>query len=224
MSLNYRIISIGTLSQNRLWGETTAVRTPHATTTLITAGGQQILVDPSLPPAVLAARLNERTGLAPDAVTDVFLTTLRPTHRRGLDAFAHANVYASEVELATYGQRLEELAGSADRLTGEDAEQIRGEIEQVRRIAPAPEKLHEQVHLYPLPGASPGSAGLLLTPPTLSILVAGDAVLTVEHLQAGQVWEGCTDTEAAMDSLQDVLEVADAIIPGHDNVFYPRHG
>lgn len=223
MSLTYRIISIGTLSHNRLWGETQALRTAHATTSLVAVEDRLILVDPSLPAGALGARFNERTGKRPEAVTDVFLTNLRPTHRRGLDAFPNARVYASEVEIETYGRRLAELADSADRLSPEDAKDLAAEQEVVRRVQPAPDKLHEQVHLYPLPGASPGGAGLLLTPATATVLIAGDAALTIEHVQAGQVWEGSFDTEAAMDSLQDILQVADVIVPGHDNLLYPRH-
>ena len=48
-SARFDIISIGTLSRNRLWNETAAVRTPHATTTLIRTGSRHILVDPGLP-------------------------------------------------------------------------------------------------------------------------------------------------------------------------------
>ena len=50
------------------------------------------------------------------------------------------------------------------------------------------------------------------------MVIAGDAVVTAEHLRRGQVWEGCADAEAAMDSLSDLLEVADVIVPGHDNL------
>ena len=67
MSLRYRIISIGTLSKNRFWGETQPKRFPHATTTLIQDGTQTILVDPSLPAEVLTQRLEERSG--PDRPT-----------------------------------------------------------------------------------------------------------------------------------------------------------
>jgi len=74
------------------------------------------------------------------------------------------------------------------------------------------------VHLYPLVGPSLGSAGLLLTPQTSSIVIAGDAALTAQHVLAGRLWEGCADTETAGSALQDILEVADVIIPGHDNV------
>jgi len=55
--IRFDIISIGTLSRNRIWSETEAVRTAHATTSLIRSGGRRILVDPGLPASVLGARL-----------------------------------------------------------------------------------------------------------------------------------------------------------------------
>src|SRR2546423_1342667 len=62
-SVRVDIVSIGTLSRNRLWGEGSSVRTPHATTTLIRTGKRNIIVDPGLPAQVLGARLGERTGV-----------------------------------------------------------------------------------------------------------------------------------------------------------------
>ena len=92
------ILSIGTLSRNRLWNETKSLRTAHATTTLIRTPKRTILVDPGLPPQAIAMRLNERTGLAPRDVDTVFLTNFRPAHRAGLAAFSHAKVLIHEVE------------------------------------------------------------------------------------------------------------------------------
>ena len=57
-----------------------------------------------------------------------------------------------------------------------------------------------------------------MTPATTTIVIAGDAALTAEHVTRGQVWKGCTDTEAATTSLKEMLELVDVIIPGHDNV------
>jgi glyoxylase-like metal-dependent hydrolase (beta-lactamase superfamily II) len=74
------------------------------------------------------------------------------------------------------------------------------------------------VTVYPLRGASPGSAGLLLTPPMVTVVVAGDAAVTGEHVRRGQVWDGCADVEQATASMRDFLELADVIVPGHDNV------
>jgi len=218
VSLEYCVVSIGALSHNRLWGETSAVRTAHATTTLVSEESRLILVDPSLPPPVLAARLGERTGKSFADVTDVFCTTLRPVHRRGVEAFASARWWCSEDELEAYRRYLEELESSAGRLDAQQVAAVEADLKLVRRFQPAPEKFSKGIHLYPLTGPSAGSAGLLLAQATLTVLVAGDAALTAEHLQRGMVWEGCADAEAAGRSLQDILEVADVIIPGHDNM------
>jgi glyoxylase-like metal-dependent hydrolase (beta-lactamase superfamily II) len=218
MAVEFRVISIGALSHNRLWGEPQPLRTAHATTTLIVDGERRILVDPSLPTEALGARFNERTGGRLDDVTDVFCTTLRPVHRRGIAALGSATWWACEQELETYGRHLAQLADSADRLSEEDARLVASDRELVERFRPAPEKFSEQVHLYPLTGPSPGSAGLLLTPPTQTVVIAGDAALTSDHVVRGQVWDGCADAEQAAKSLRDVLEIADILIPGHDNV------
>ena len=60
----------------------------------------------------------------------------------------------------------------------------------------------------------------MLTPATSTIVIAGDAAVSADHLRAGQIWQGCADREAAMESLRDILELADVIVPGHDNVVF----
>src|SRR5947207_3094730 len=97
-SVRLDVISIGTLSRNRLWGETEPVRTAHATTTLIRTGRRHILVDPGLPPAAIKARLFERTGLQPEKIDTVFLTNFRPSHRAGLSIFEKAKRLIHERE------------------------------------------------------------------------------------------------------------------------------
>jgi glyoxylase-like metal-dependent hydrolase (beta-lactamase superfamily II) len=218
MAIEYSVISIGTLSRNRLWDESAPVRTAHATTTLVIDGDKKILVDPSLPGQILDSRYNERTGGTLADITDVFCTTLRPVHRRALDALGHANWWCGEIEMETYAHYLQGLLESAERLDAEQATTIEADIEIIRKFKPAPEKLTPQVHLYPMLGASIGSSGLLLADPTKTILIAGDAVITAEHFALGQVWQGCANTEQALETLQDVIEIADVIITGHDNI------
>ena len=220
MAVDYCVISIGALSRNHLWGEGAAIRTPHATTTLVDDGaGRLILVDPSLTAPILAARFNERTGKRLEDVTDVFCTTLRPVHRSSIDALPGAAWWAGEPELEAYREYLAGLLDSAGRLDAEAQAAVEKDLALLERFGPAPEKFGEQVGLYPLTGPSVGSAGLLLTPAATTVLIAGDAALTAGHVQRGQVWEGCFDAQAAMESLQDVVQVADAIVPGHDNLF-----
>lgn len=217
MSIEFTVISIGTLSSNPFWPDGRGVRTAHATTTLIRDGERIILVDPSLPAEALGARLFERTGMTPSGVTDVFCTTLRPTHRRGIEAFSHARWTCDESELSAYRQHLEGMADSSDRLANDVESALTADLRAVGRFEPAPEKFTPAVHLYPLPGPSVGSCGLLLAGPVRTVVVAGDAAMTSDHVLAGRVWSGCADAETAIESLTDLIEIADVIVCGHDN-------
>src|SRR6476469_4344530 len=145
-SVRVDIISIGTLSRNRLWNEAQQVRTAHATTTLIRAGRRNILVDPGLPPQALVARLNERTGLTPDKIDTIFLTHSRLAHRRGLDAFPGAKVDLHEVEQQTARQQLESLIEQAPE-ADLDRQQMQRELALLNRMNPADDKLAERVDL-----------------------------------------------------------------------------
>ena len=52
-----------------------------------------------------------------------------------------------------------------------------------------------------------------------TFLIAGDAVPTQDHFLAGQVLPDAYDIKAAQESMGEVYEIADLIVPGHDNVF-----
>ena len=214
----YRVISIGTLSHHPLWGERGDVRPGHATTTLIEAGDARILVDPSLPEQILVPRLAERSGLKPEGVTHVFLTSFHPLRRRGLAAFDDAQWLVGELERETIGAQLvgkfqeAEDAGDADL-----AAALRAEVALLQRCKPAPDRVAEGVDLFPLYGVTPGSCGLLLPQPAATVLVAGDAVATVEHLGAGKVISPVANLEQAQESFREAVEIADVIVCGRDN-------
>jgi len=217
------IISIGTLSRNRLWGEMQAVRTAHATTTLIRAGARTILVDPGLPAAALGARLFERSGLQPSQIDTIFLTNFRPSHRGGLSLFENAKVLIHEVEQASARQQVEQLLEGAptDDL---DRRALNNELKLLDRMDIAPDELANNVDLFPVSGYTPGTCGLLISLPTSTILIAGDTVPTQEHFLAGQALPDAQDIKAAHESMREVYEIADWIVPGHDNLFAnPRH-
>lgn len=216
------VISIGALDRNRLWNETAPVRTAHATTSLIRTGSGKteklILVDPGLPAPVLVARLKERTGLSPEAVATIFLTNFTLPHRFGLDAFDRAQILMWEPELEHARRFTQELL-ERER---EDPE-LRADFESVLRlldrIQPAPDQLAPAVDLFPLPGHTPGGAGLLVTSPTLATLIAGDGVPTLDHFLSAQVLPDAADIAQAQDALKEAYEIADLVIPGHDNLF-----
>lgn len=214
--MDYRVISIGALSVNELWEHQGEARTAHATTTLIRSGDRRILVDPGLPPQVVAARLSERSGLAPEDISDVFLTNFRPAHRWGLPAFPNARWLVSEAERESVGRQL------VERFQAEEDEDVKRalahDIAILKRCVAAPDTLAPHVDLFPLPGFTPGTCGLLLAFPSQTVLIAGDAVATVEHLERGRVQRGSYDVEQAQESLTEALEIADVIVPGHDNV------
>ncbi|HYE19375.1 MAG TPA: MBL fold metallo-hydrolase [Tepidisphaeraceae bacterium] len=214
----FDIISIGTLSRNRIWGESEPVRTPHATTTLIRSGKRVVLVDPGLPAPALAARLYERTGLKPSQVDTVFLTNFRPSHRAGLELFPDARKLIHEVEQQFTRQHLERLIEQAP---DEDIDRrlLDRELALLESFGAADDQVAEQLDLFPLPGYTPGTCGLLLKLPTTSILLAGDAVPTQDHFLAGQVLPDAYDIKQAQEALQEVYDIADLIIPGHDNLF-----
>jgi glyoxylase-like metal-dependent hydrolase (beta-lactamase superfamily II) len=212
------IISIGTLSGNRLWNETQPIRTPHATTTLIRSGQQHILIDPGLPPAILAARLHERTGLRPEDIDTLFLTCFRPAHRAGVAAFPRARILIHAAEQLAIREHLENLLDRA-RENQIDPAIIQQELKLLNACRPADDRTAPHVDLFPLPGYTPGTCGLLVSLPTLTTLIAGDAVPTAEHFLAGQLLPDTWNRAQAQQSLQEVYEIADLIIPGHDNLF-----
>jgi glyoxylase-like metal-dependent hydrolase (beta-lactamase superfamily II) len=219
MTVRVRVISIGAMSAHPSWGEKGDVRPAHATTTLIESGKVRILVDPSLPAQALVPRLAERSGKTPKDITHVFLTGLHPMRRRGLGAFPDATVLVGEAEIAGVRAQLRERLEQARQHEDEDLlRMLREELAMLESCEEAPDRLAEGVDLFPLPGISPGSAGLLVPNPGSTLLVAGDAVATVEHLEEGKVIAPCFDVQQARESLSEAIEIADLIVPGRDNL------
>jgi len=216
--IRFDIISIGTLSRNRIWGESQAVRTAHSTCTLIRSGKRAILVDPGLPPAAIGARLNERTGLRPDQIDTVFLTNFRPAHRAGISLFTKAKLLINEPEQQATRQHLERLIEEAPE-EDIDRKLLRDELRLLKSLTPAEDRLTDQLDLFPLPGYTPGNCGLLIKLMTSTVMIAGDAVPTQDHFLAGQVLPDAYDIATAQESMSEVYEIADQIIPGHDNIF-----
>ncbi len=208
MSVRIDIISIGTLGRNLLWHESAPRRTAHATTTLIRAGKRNIVVDPGLPAPALQARFNERIGGKIEEITDVFLTHIGNDSIAGLELFEHAKWWCSEAErelLAMQLAREKETAGVMR--------------EMLKRLQVAPDKLAPAVDLFPLAGFTAGTCGLLIAAPLSTTLIAGPAVPTLDHFLAGQVLPDVKHLDQAKESLTEVYEIADTIVPGYDNYF-----
>lgn len=218
MPVHHRVISIGALAGHPLWNEKGDVRPGHATTTLVRSGDATILVDPSLPPKALEARLHERSGLRAADITHVFLTCLHPLHRRGLELFDKAQWFVAEQERESVGvhliRQMHEAHGADDQSL---AATLSHEIALVQRCQAAPDHLAEGVDLFPLPGVTPGMSGLLLSTLNATVLVCGDAIPTEEHLADGRLHTPCHDIEKARESFAEALEIADLLVLGRDN-------
>ena len=216
---NVRVISIGALATHPLWQETSAVRSGHATTSLIEAGDMRILVDPGLPAAILSARLTERAPCQPESVTHVFLTSLVTDTMRGVTAFPQARwlTWPDELEHARAATAASLEIASAHPEDGAAAP-LEHQMAVLERVEGAEDQLAPSVDLFPLPGVTAGTCGILLAQPTRTILMTGDAMATREHVEAGQVLPHTANREQAMESFREALEIADVIVPGRDNI------
>lgn len=217
--MDFRVISIGTLAAHPLWEERSPVRTGHSTTTLIRSGKRTIIVDPGLPAQALVARLNERAGMGPEAITHVFLTSFKPETTRGILAFERATWWVSGPEREGVGVPLVgELQAAAAAGDEELKSRLELDVAVLRRCEPAPERVADGVDLFPLVGVTPGLTGLLLPGRVSTTLICGDAVPTIEHLERGMVLQNAADVGRARESLAEAVEIADFLVPGRDNL------
>lgn len=217
--VEHTIISLGTLETNELWDERGPVRTGHATTVLLRQGDTKIIVNPGLPGQILEARLGERAGITPSDITHVFLTSFHPECRRGIELFDSATWLISEAEREGVGVPLATQAAHAKE-AGED-ELMQALVEDIKvlsRCVAAGDQIAPGIDLFPLPGVSPGTAGLLIPAPRYTLLITGDAVPTAAHLSAGRVLQRAADVAQAQESLKEVIEIADLVIPGRDGL------
>jgi glyoxylase-like metal-dependent hydrolase (beta-lactamase superfamily II) len=229
--MDIRVISIGALAANPLWNERDAVRTGHATTTLVRAGNAVILVDPGLPAPALKARLGERANIEPKDITHVFLTSFGPEMRRAIGLFERAEWLLSETEresvgvplahsLHRLGQTKEDLDAAGEEMDEDQAtmlEIVRQDVVILSRCKAAPDSIAPGVDLFPLPGVTQGMCGLLLAEPTRTTLLCGDAIPTQDHLEQGKVLPTCWDRARAQESFSEAVEIADLLVLGRDN-------
>jgi glyoxylase-like metal-dependent hydrolase (beta-lactamase superfamily II) len=218
MPIDLRVISIGTLAANPLWGERAPVRSGHATTTLIRSGDVALLIDPGLPEQALAARLGERAGLTPDAITHVLLTSFHPDTHRGIAAFPKATWLIGRDEREGVGIPLvRELRYAAERNQPELAERLKHQVAVLQRCQEAPDELAPGVDLFPLPGLTPGLCGVIVEHDELTTVVCGDAIPTVEHLLQKIVLQSADNAIKARASFAEAVQIADWLVLGRDN-------
>ena len=197
----FTILTLGCFSRNRYWGEEDAksYRRALCTSTLIeTPQGARILVDPAVSGAALAQVLDERCGLRPEAVDYVYVTHRHGDHYVGMADLPRA------VWLAAPG----------------DAGEIRRALPQhAKRIFAAGAEIVPGVQVLPLPGHTPGLAGLLCASEDGMVAVAGDSVMTRDFFKDRRGYYNSADFAASARSIDLLMEKADIVVPGHGNYF-----
>ena len=197
----FTILTLGCFSRNRYWGEEDAksYRRALCTSTLIeTPQGARILVDPAVSGAALAQVLDERCGLRPEAIDYVYVTHRHGDHYVGMADLPRA------VWLAAPG----------------DAGEIRRALPQhADRIFDARAEIVPGVQVLPLPGHTPGLAGLLFASEDGMVAVAGDSVMTRDFFKDRRGYYNSADFAVSARSIDLLMEKADIVVPGHGNYF-----
>lgn len=199
--IHWDIITIGNLSRNRYWGESEE-RSLHSvicTTTVIRLKHHNIIVDPSLKDSKeMAYELKRRTGLSLDDIDVVFVTHEHGDHHAGISNFPNAKWLASPIA----------------------AEIINRENDYIKKVEPAGTKIFDCLDVVPAPGHTPGTSGLRFDYNGLSIFVAGDAVATKDFWDDNRMYFKALDIEESLKTYKKIENMANIVIPGHDNYFY----
>ncbi|MDR1374429.1 MAG: MBL fold metallo-hydrolase [Treponema sp.] len=203
----YHVLTIGHFSRNRFWGEmeTQSYRDAICTSALI-KGKVNMVTDPSLPPDQMAKVLYNRSGLRPGDVTLVFITHAHGDHYAGLELFEHAQWFMSDIDLAAMKKsdnlRTRELAG---------------------KIQPVTPGALDGMEIVPIPGHTAGTTGLLFQSVDGKVMVTGDAVMTRDFFRHQTAYYNAVDKEQNRRSIIRIGELADILIPGHDNYFIVKN-
>lgn len=194
------VITVGNLSRNQYWGEPNdkAVRKVLCTCTLISGDGFRLLVDPSEADAAdMARELDRRTGLKLKDITAVFVTHDHSDHWPGLAHFPEARWMAGP--------------GAADLLNKS------GKL--ARLVEPVTGQLFESIEVLPTPGHTPSHHSLRFDCDGLSVIAAGDAIATHDFFRDRKNFYNAADPKQGVATMNKIAELADLIIPGHDNYF-----
>jgi glyoxylase-like metal-dependent hydrolase (beta-lactamase superfamily II) len=205
MVKRWDIITIGNLTRNRYWGESDdrAVRPVLCTCTLISGQGFRLLVDPSISDADrMAAELDRRTGLKREDIDLVFVTHAHGDHHCGVRNFPDATW----------------LAGI------DTAQALNRSGQYMKRFEPAPKTICDGIDVVPAPGHSVDHHVLRFKCDGLSIVLAGDAVMTREFWHDRRGFFNSVDLNLASQTIERLTSIADIIVPGHDNYFPVRRG
>jgi glyoxylase-like metal-dependent hydrolase (beta-lactamase superfamily II) len=90
------------------------------------------------------------------------------------------------------------------------------------RILPAVPGFIPGVETLLLPGHTAGTTALLADTVDGKLAVTGDAVMTRDFFKARQGYYNSVNFEEAARSISRLAEIADVVVPGHDNYFMAK--
>ena len=194
------VITLGNLSRNHYWGEgdDRGVRSAICTCTVIHGEGFRLIVDPSLAKAEqMTAELDRRTGLKLRDIDAVFVTHEHADHWFGLAHFPEARWLAAQ-DVAAALNKTHKLPKQVESATG---------------------KLFDAVEIIATPGHTLSHHSLRFDCDGVSVVVAGDAVATMDFWRDRRGYFNCVDFDLSARSMNAIAGLADIVVPGHDNFF-----
>ena len=201
--IKWTLLNIGQFSRNRYWGESDekSYRGAICTTTVLSHDGKHMIIDPGFDAKQMPGIINARTGLSAEDISTVYITHSHADHFMGLEIFVNADIY------------------SAPDCYEEINSQLAEKSEMAKKVLPAPESPFPGVKLLPLPGHTPGLCGLLFDAAEGRVVVAGDSVMTRDFFRDARGYFNSLDFEQSTQTIKKLYDIADVIVPGHDNYF-----
>lgn len=145
----------------------------------------------------MRAELDRRTGCRPEKIHAVFITHEHGDHHFGLKHFPRARWLA---------------APPVARLLNESGKYTK-EVEAVEGL------MFDAIDVIPTPGHTLSHHSLRFDCEGRSVVVAADAAMTRDFWNDRRGYFNSADFELATRSIDELAQIADIIVPGHDNYF-----
>lgn len=180
---------------------------------------RRIAPEPSIAPGQdIASGLRGR-GLDPGAVTTVVVTHLDWDHVGGVGAFPRARVLVHRLEMAFAGTRLGRMRVQPERWPESFAPELVDLDGPPLGPFAASRTVVDGISLVPLPGHSPGQAGVVVEDDGPPLLLCADHVLSLEWFEEGRALgqfmpRVTRDTSARVERF--VREWSAVLLPAHD--------
>jgi glyoxylase-like metal-dependent hydrolase (beta-lactamase superfamily II) len=156
-------------------------------------------------------------GLQPEDIQLVFLSHLHWDHALNFDFFPSARFVVNAKELESAGR-----TPVRDRATPPYLARLLTESAVVTSVTGG--TLLPGISLLPTPGHTEGHTSLLVETAAGHVVLAGDAFPRRDVLESGVPDPIFWDPRVAGESLRLALDVADVIVPGHDEPFFRTTG